>query len=160
MSGLADELLADLEGLSENEEYEEESRDSKQLSLKRKASSDDEMSEEDREVGAANEELPVEGGLVLEGGIKPAEELDEEDVERMELGDIEDITKVAKLDGSKRMTETLKVCSLIIFDLKLIVIRKLRNMQKILVLPKRWRYQLIRIPSTNSLSEPITCLWI
>lgn len=109
MSGLADELLADLEGLSEDEEFEEESHPEQQ-SLKRKAvSDDDDMSEEDKAVGAADEGLPIERGLVLEGGVRPAEELDEEDVERMKLGDVEDITKVAKLDGSKRMTETLKV---------------------------------------------------
>ncbi|EDR12936.1 uncharacterized protein LACBIDRAFT_245937 [Laccaria bicolor S238N-H82] len=68
MSGLADELLADLDG-----------------------------QESQRDVGS----------LVLEGGIKPADELDVEDVQQMELGSVEDVTKIAKLYGSKRMNDIL-----------------------------------------------------
>jgi hypothetical protein len=48
-------------------------------------------------------------GLVLEGGVKPAEELHAEDVQQMELGDVDDVSKIAKLVGSKRMAEVLKV---------------------------------------------------
>ena len=49
------------------------------------------------------------GSLVLDGGIKPAEELDAEEVQRMELGKVEDVRKVAKLYGSKRMNDIVKV---------------------------------------------------
>src|SRR6266540_3009452 len=97
MSGLADELLADLE--------------SEELSRKRKADDDgseddgDARGEEDNEDeehpdGQENKGVEI-GSLVLEGGVKPADELDAEDVQRMELGAIEDVTKVAKLEGSK-----------------------------------------------------------
>ncbi|KAJ8515989.1 hypothetical protein ONZ45_g6679 [Pleurotus djamor] len=48
------------------------------------------------------------GGLVLEGGIRPADELDAEDVQQMELGGVEDVTSIAKLETSKRMTDILK----------------------------------------------------
>lgn len=109
MSGLADELLADLEDHSGGEEQEE------QNALKRKAvDSDHDMSAEDDDDdqpdGPDGKRLEV-GALVLEGGIKPAEELDVEDVQRMELGAIEDVNKIAKLEGSKRMSDILKVRS-------------------------------------------------
>ncbi|KAH9850059.1 Nop domain-containing protein [Lenzites betulinus] len=48
------------------------------------------------------------GSLVLEGGMKPAEELDADEVQRMELGKVDDVRKVAKLEGSKRMIDILK----------------------------------------------------
>lgn len=118
MSGLADELLADLDGLSDDgEDYQEEPQteptnvaSSSTTGLKRKAEntgSDDEMSEEEEpENGEGQLEV---GGLVLEGGVKPAEELDAEDVQQMELGNIADVGKIAKLEGSKRMVDILKV---------------------------------------------------
>ncbi|KIM90992.1 hypothetical protein PILCRDRAFT_59417 [Piloderma croceum F 1598] len=64
------------------------------------------MSDEEEE-GEGDDKQDV-GGLVLEGGIKPADELDAEDVQQMELGGIEDVRKIAKLDGSKRMNDILK----------------------------------------------------
>jgi U4/U6 small nuclear ribonucleoprotein PRP31 len=119
MSGLADELLADLDGLSDGgEDYQEEKNDtstspaagSPSNGVKRKAEnlgSDDEMSDyEEQEEGADQQEI---GGLVLEGGVKPAEELDAEEVQRMELGGIADVSKIAKLEGSKKMVDILKV---------------------------------------------------
>jgi len=113
MSGLADELLADLDGLSDEEEYPEEgpaqSTSTTTNGVKRKATSDAEMSED--EGGERYDDKLEVGGLVLEGGIKPADELDAEDVQQMELGGIEDVRKIAKLDGSKRMTDILKVRS-------------------------------------------------
>jgi U4/U6 small nuclear ribonucleoprotein PRP31 len=117
MSGLADELLADLDGLSDDGEgYNEETQGSPNGStsndLKRKAEaneSDEEMAGGDGEAGEEGQEEV--GGLVLEGGIKPADELHAEDVQQMELSAVEDVTKIAKLVGSKRMVEILKVSS-------------------------------------------------
>ena len=114
MSALADELLADLEGLSEGEEdYKEdepgqraEAGPSNGLKRKAPADEDDDMSEGDEEGG--EDQKTAVGSLVLEGGIKPAEELDAEEVHRMELGAVEDVRKVAKLEGSKRMNDILK----------------------------------------------------
>lgn len=48
------------------------------------------------------------GSLVLQGGVKPAEELDAAEVEEVDLGSVEDVSKIARLDGSKRMTDVLK----------------------------------------------------
>jgi len=111
MSGLADELLADLDGLSEDGEESNEVHASVTANtLKRKADasgSDAEMSDNDGEPG---EDGQVQGvGLVLEGGVKPADELSAEDVQQMELGAIEDVSTIAKLEGGKRMAEVLKV---------------------------------------------------
>lgn len=97
MSGFADELLAEEE-----------------LSLKRKAS-DDEDSADDTDDPQQSTDIDV-GGLVLDGGVKPADELDLEDVQRMELGAIEDVTKIAKLYGSKRMNDILKAFPLYLFS--------------------------------------------
>ncbi|KDR83555.1 hypothetical protein GALMADRAFT_235772 [Galerina marginata CBS 339.88] len=127
MSGLADELLADLDGLSggENEEEENQEQDFVSLAspstssgLKRKADADvdEDMSDQEDQDGEADEQMAkgadgkaIEvGGLVLEGGIKPADELDAEDVQQMDLGGIEDVSKIAKLEGSKRMNDILK----------------------------------------------------
>jgi U4/U6 small nuclear ribonucleoprotein PRP31 len=112
MSGLADELLADLDGLSDNpDEYEEDEAPATSSSAangKPAVADDAEMS--DVEEGEGDEAAQgAVGSLVLEGGIKPAEELDVEDVQQMELGAIEDVTSIAKLHGGKRMTEILKV---------------------------------------------------
>ncbi|KAL7282195.1 hypothetical protein ACG7TL_003664 [Trametes sanguinea] len=123
MSSLADELLADLEGFSDGEEnYEDQEEQPQQqeqqqpeasgsssaAGAKRKASgSDDEMSDVEGGDGGEEEEKAV-GTLVLEGGVRPAEELDAEEVQRMELSKVDDIRKVAKLEGSKRMIDILK----------------------------------------------------
>lgn len=129
MSGLADELLADLDDLSgdENEEYPNEepsastsnaaASSSSSIGQKRKAEEDlnepreDADADEDEEMGDEEAQGKEIGSLVLEGGVKPADELDVEDVQAMELGGIEDVTKIAKLEGSKRMSDILKVRS-------------------------------------------------
>lgn len=115
MSSLTDDLLADLDGLSDGEGDEEAAEEQPQAGpsngLKRKApeDEDDEVMDGEEE-GEGDDEQKEVGGLVLDGGIKPAEELDAEEVQRMELGGIEDVRKIAKLYGSKRMNDILKVC--------------------------------------------------
>jgi U4/U6 small nuclear ribonucleoprotein PRP31 len=106
MSGLADELLADLEDLSGDEGENEDNVE--QDSLKRKA--DALSSDEEIEDGGNKESNIEKAGLVLEGGVKPADELDAEDVQQMDLGAIEDVSNIAKLEGSKRMSDILGVC--------------------------------------------------
>jgi U4/U6 small nuclear ribonucleoprotein PRP31 len=114
MSALADDLLNDLDGLSDDGEEENQQEDveapvaSSSNGRKRKAGSDAEMSDaegQDEEAGTS----AGGAGLVLAGGIKPAEEFDAEDVEQMQLQKVEDVTKIAKLEGSKKMTDTFKV---------------------------------------------------
>ncbi|KAK7049672.1 U4/U6-U5 snRNP complex subunit prp31 [Paramarasmius palmivorus] len=115
MSGLADELLADLDGddgaeyNEEEEEQQTESMGPPSVPAKRKAVDDldEEMDEAGNEEGNEEGEQEI-GSLVLPGGVKPAEELDAEDVQQMDLGSIEDVSKIAKLEGSKRMADILK----------------------------------------------------
>lgn len=116
MSGLADELLADIDDLSDGgaEQYEEPapaaapSTSNGTNGLKRKAAEDVDISEAEEDVEGEEADAEETGGLVLEGGMKPADELDAEDVQQMDLGGIEDVDSVAKLEGSKRMADILK----------------------------------------------------
>lgn len=119
MSGLADELLADLDGLSDDGEEYNDNQDGPLSvpvvpttnNLKRKADpndSDFDMSDGEGDGEEGEDGKQEVGGLVLEGGIKPADELYAEDVQQMELGGIEDVGKIAKLEGSKRMADILK----------------------------------------------------
>ncbi|KIM68695.1 hypothetical protein SCLCIDRAFT_13475 [Scleroderma citrinum Foug A] len=116
MSGLAHELLADIEGISggEEDDYQEDNEPKRDNTspalkgLKRKLDDDADMSDVEEEgVGEEGTDGQV-GGLVLEGGVKPAEELDAEDVQQMDLAGIEDVGSIAKLEDSKRMADILK----------------------------------------------------
>jgi U4/U6 small nuclear ribonucleoprotein PRP31 len=119
MSGLAEELAADLADLDDEEyEYEEEATVASLNSAanwppngatKRARSQDAEGDEEmsDAEVAAGTNALDAMG--VMAGGVRPAEQLDAEAVARMELGTVEDVSKVAKLYGSKRMRDIVNV---------------------------------------------------
>lgn len=117
MGDLADELLADIEGLSDGGEdgHQDNKEDTGRTSgsalnaLKRKAEDDIDMSdlEEDVDEAGADGAGAVEG-FVLEGGVRPAEELDAEDVQQMDLGGIDNVSSIAKLEGSKRMADILK----------------------------------------------------
>lgn len=126
MSGLADELLADLEDLSDGGEYSGDENANETGAgqsngagpfSKPAAAGAEDVAMSDEEEGEEGEaaNVPV-GGLVGEGGVKPAEELDAEDVQQMELGDVDDVGSIAKLYGSKRMGEILKVCNLQTFN--------------------------------------------
>ena len=113
MSALADELMADLDGLSDaGDDYNDEELEKPESSsrLKRKATTDpDDVMFNDGE-GVTDGETEGTAGMVLEGGVKPAEELDAEEVQRMELSAVDDVRKVARLEGSRRMSEILSVC--------------------------------------------------
>jgi U4/U6 small nuclear ribonucleoprotein PRP31 len=53
----------------------------------------------------------VKAGFVPEGGVRPAEELDAEDVENTDLTSVEDVNKVSKLISGKRLREVIEVSS-------------------------------------------------
>jgi U4/U6 small nuclear ribonucleoprotein PRP31 len=118
MSSLANELLDDLDGLSGGEEdgpYESQNGFvvpglPASAALKRKRS--DNNGDSDVNMSDGDEEEDTGGGLVLEGGVNPADELEQADVDEMELGTVQDVRSVAKLEGSKRMTEILKVITI------------------------------------------------
>jgi U4/U6 small nuclear ribonucleoprotein PRP31 len=101
-SSLADDLLND-DDFADGPADEEETFVVPTLpGTKRKTEDSDE------EMSSGDDEDETSGGLVLEGGVKPADELDEEDVKQMELGGVEDVTSVAKLEGSRRMNDILR----------------------------------------------------
>ena len=102
------------------------------------------------------------GGLVLEGGIRPAEELDAEEVQRMELGQVEDVRKVAKLYGSKRMNDILRVgCSFsrVFVILILMPYRRSRSTKQSLALWRRCPCPHTPIRNTMSSCKRTTSRW-
>ncbi|PFH52519.1 hypothetical protein AMATHDRAFT_74007 [Amanita thiersii Skay4041] len=110
MASLDDELL-DLDGLSDDglDDAQGSSTPAHSSTLKRKADalgSDEDMS--DTTPDTEEDGQRQMGGLVLEGGVRPADELDAEDVQQMELAGVDDVSKIARLDASKKMTEILR----------------------------------------------------
>ena len=134
MADLADELLRDLEGDEEGDGgwHEEEEVDAgspgrdeivmpttaKKLG-KRKAEDqdaaaglddDEDMNGEDSDDGddvqVKEEEVEMQ---IPEGGVRPAQELDADDVAQMQLKNIKDVSSVARLAGSKTFKEVLQV---------------------------------------------------
>lgn len=136
MADLADELLRDLEGDDDGADggWDEEDVDAgspghdgivmpetaKKLG-KRKAKDQDanghgddadmnghgDGSDDDEDVQVKEEEVEMQ---IPEGGVRPAQELDADDVAQMQLKNIRDVSSVARLAGSKTFKEVLQVC--------------------------------------------------
>jgi hypothetical protein len=94
---LADELAADFD--YEEEAPEEVKPDA--ATLKRSADAMEEDGDEDEEA--------AEGLAVPEGGIKPADELDADDVAKLDTASMASVSAVAKLAGSAVFKEALEV---------------------------------------------------
>lgn len=114
MPNLADELTADFAELDENEEEEyEEGPPTTQAGNTPAVDGDGDAAmsegEDDNEDISGPNALDDKG--VMSGGVQPAEQLDPAIVQRMELANVGDVSKVAKLFGSKRMSEVVKVCN-------------------------------------------------
>ena len=102
---LADSLLADLDGLSDDGGPSEPETSAKGAMLppplptkavKRTAA--EEMEGEASTVG-----------FVPEGGVRPADELDQEEVEKTDMTGVEDVGKVARLMSGRKLKEVLSV---------------------------------------------------
>jgi U4/U6 small nuclear ribonucleoprotein PRP31 len=132
---LADSLLADLEGFSDDEEptVEESNQASSSTAgaqstsgfgngkgamlppalpvrVKREAEEMDvDDDDEDDENGLKLENGTSAVGFVPEGGVRPADELDEDEVAKVDMTGVEDVGKVAKLMSGKKLRETLAV---------------------------------------------------
>lgn len=122
---LADTLLADLDGLSDDGGPSRSPSPQPQAGsssmgsmlppalpggVKRSASALLEDLEEDEEEG----DVEMEGGAaaagyVPEGGVRPADELDAEEVAKADLSDVTDVGKVAKLHTGRRLKDVLEV---------------------------------------------------
>lgn len=77
---------------------------------------DDEEEEDEEEAGqaggedgAGSDEGEEATGYVPEGGVRPAEELDAEEVSKTDMTGVEDVGKVAKLMNGRRLKEILEV---------------------------------------------------
>lgn len=109
---LADELLADFEEEGdfgyENERVEEEPEaPTSSNQLKRKRSEQDAADEDgDEEMQAVGDSKTL---AVPEGGTKPAEELDADEVQQMNMIKLADVTKVARLTSSPAFQSVLSV---------------------------------------------------
>ena len=118
---LADSLLADLDGLSDDEDPSPPSHHQASGSkgsmapppLPAKVNGNKRPAEEDEDLDG---DLTMENGLsatgfVPEGGVRPADELDIEEVENTDLTGVEDVGKVARLMTGKKLKEVLSVRS-------------------------------------------------
>lgn len=127
MADLADELLRDLEGDDETGNYSEEEVDAGSPAgpdgaetmpslaklQKRKATDEngqDGMSEDESDGEGANVKIKQEEVemAIPDGGVRPAEELDAEDVAQMQLRNVKDVKSVARLTGTKAFKEVLQ----------------------------------------------------
>lgn len=72
---------------------------------------EEEDDQDDENEGQATE-ITDEMMRIPEGGIKPAEELDQEQVDRMDLKSVGEVGKVAKLYNGKTLKDVLQVSSL------------------------------------------------
>lgn len=119
---LADALLADLDGLSDDGGPSRSPSPVPQagpsngkgsmlpppipLKAKRPAEDEEDMEDDTEDVLESGVSAV---GYVPEGGVRPADELDEEEVAMADLTDVTDVGKVAKLHTGKRLKEVLEV---------------------------------------------------
>lgn len=114
---LADSLLADLDGLSDGEPEVEEASSSKSNgaglmlppSLPVKRALADDLEEDDGSGDLKMEDGSSAVGFVPEGGVRPADELDQDEVNATDLAAVEDVSKIAKLMSGKKLKEVLEV---------------------------------------------------
>lgn len=115
---LADELLADLDGLSDDghvSEQETTAQPEAGPSKPRAVEGDNNEDEEDEDMDQGNVEAGAKladgtsaTGYVPSGGVRPADELDRDEVEGMNLQVVEDVESVVKLHRSRKLLETLE----------------------------------------------------
>ncbi len=120
---LADSLLADLDGLSDDESPPSPSQPQASsskgsmlpppLPVKTNGVKRSVEPEEDEDEDMAFENGVNAVGFIPEGGVRPADELDAEEVEATDMAGVEDVGKVAKLMTGKKLKEVLWVRPLI-----------------------------------------------
>lgn len=107
---LADSLLADLDGLSDGEAEAPQASASNGSGMmpppppKRSLADDLEDDEGDMKMEDGTDAV----GFVPEGGVRPAEELDQDEVNQTDLAAVDDIRKVAKLMSGTKLREVVE----------------------------------------------------
>ncbi|GAA5961442.1 hypothetical protein JCM21900_004010 [Sporobolomyces salmonicolor] len=110
MTSLADELMNDLDDLGSGSEGDEELEAALAgptgSGTAAAGGADEAMDQGSDDEGEAEGDVPSELH-VPEGGVKPAEELDAEQVNAMDLASVAEVGKVAKLFGGRQLREVL-----------------------------------------------------
>lgn len=116
MASLADELMNDLDDLGSGSELDDEldaamagPSGSDGQSGAGDAAADADGDQDGDGVDAAMAGLADGEAHVPEGGVKPAQELDEDAVNAMDMSGVAEVTKVAKLQGGRTMRDVLQV---------------------------------------------------
>lgn len=105
MDDLENDLLADFD-YEDDDQVDEQKPDAASLQQNGDAMDEDGASDEE---AAAAEPLNVP-----EGGVKPADELDAEDVAKLDTASMANVSAVARLAGSSVFQEALQVSSLLL----------------------------------------------
>jgi U4/U6 small nuclear ribonucleoprotein PRP31 len=106
---LADTLLADFDGLSDDEAPEPQASTSASTVPAKRSLADDLGDDLDGDGDLKMEDGSSALGFVPEGGVRPAEELDADEVEATDLAAVADVSKVAKLMTGSKLKEVLEV---------------------------------------------------
>lgn len=117
MTSLADELMNDLDDLGSGSEVDDELDNAMAgpsgSTNTGGAEGADGAPADDGDDGEAGDEALL-GGVpgevhVPEGGVRPADEVDPDEVNAMDLAGVAEVGKVARLQGSRTMREVLQV---------------------------------------------------
>ncbi|GAA5901091.1 U4/U6-U5 snRNP complex subunit PRP31 [Sporobolomyces salmoneus] len=108
MTSLADELMNDLDDLGSGSEGEDQELE--QLVASSTSGPSQIKQEEDEPEAGEGEDVEITDEMmkVPEGGIKPAEELDQDQVDRMDFAQVGQVGKVAKLYTGKTLKDVLQ----------------------------------------------------
>ncbi|GAA6064782.1 hypothetical protein JCM10212_004804 [Sporobolomyces blumeae] len=113
MTSLADELMNDLDDLGSGSDEGDQELEAAlgatggAESLADPGAMDADQGEDGDENDGAEHEIGDEM-VVPEGGVKPAEELDADEVNRMDLASVAQVSKVAKLHGGRTLKDVLQ----------------------------------------------------
>jgi len=117
MTSLADELMNDLDDLGSGSEVDDELDNAMAgpsgSTNTGGAEGADGAPADDGDDGEAGDEALLGGAPgevhVPEGGVRPADEVDPDEVNAMDLAGVAEVGKVARLQGSRTMREVLQV---------------------------------------------------
>lgn len=109
MTSLADELMNDLDDLGSGSEPEQEGDEPVVVDRGHAADDSSTVNVKEEEDQDEEDDMTKMIGVVPEGGVKPADELDEDEVNRMEFGEVDSVESVARLYHGKTLKDVLHV---------------------------------------------------
>ncbi|GAA5835708.1 hypothetical protein JCM3766R1_005828 [Sporobolomyces carnicolor] len=108
MTSLADELMNDLDDLGSGSEPEQEGDEPVVVDRGHAADDSSTVNVKEEEDQDEEDDMTKMIGVVPEGGVKPADELDEDEVNRMEFGEVDSVESVARLYHGKTLKDVLQ----------------------------------------------------